>query len=260
MKRILNWGCGLQSTTLAVMSALGDIPKVDLVIHADLGAETKDTVRIRDYYCNWLRENGLNVQIIRTTNIFKNGMDEHKHIPFWTDNGSPLRRKCTKEIKIRPLRRFIRNYYGYPQTKSPHPPKGEFNVILGIGVEETRRAKLSDVKFITHTFPLIEKSLTRQDCKEYLEEKQLPIPPKSSCIMCPYRNAVEYLDMKKNNPIDFLYAVEFDNLIRSNPIGKAGGVNADRLYIFRNSNWKPEPLESADLEYHAEIIKNKKRT
>jgi hypothetical protein len=36
-------------------------------------------------------------------------------------------------------------------------------------------------------------------------------------------------------------------------------VNSKELYIFRNSSWKPEPLEGADLEKHAVILNSKKR-
>jgi len=62
-KHFISWGCGVQSTTLCVMSALGDIKKVDHIITADTGWERSVTYNIRDWYIDWLRKHGLSVHI-----------------------------------------------------------------------------------------------------------------------------------------------------------------------------------------------------
>jgi 3'-phosphoadenosine 5'-phosphosulfate sulfotransferase (PAPS reductase)/FAD synthetase len=48
-KRILSWGLGVQSTCLAVMSILGDIPPFDFIISSDTGWELPETYAVRDY-------------------------------------------------------------------------------------------------------------------------------------------------------------------------------------------------------------------
>ena len=41
--KFISWGGGVQSTTMAVMSALGDLEPVDAVIFADTGWEREAT-------------------------------------------------------------------------------------------------------------------------------------------------------------------------------------------------------------------------
>ena len=46
---VLSWGVGVQSTAMAAMVALGDLPPVDIVIHIDTGWERKPTIASRDW-------------------------------------------------------------------------------------------------------------------------------------------------------------------------------------------------------------------
>lgn len=48
--RILSWGRGVQSTTLAALSALGKLPPLDAVLHADTGWERAATYEVGDWY------------------------------------------------------------------------------------------------------------------------------------------------------------------------------------------------------------------
>ena len=42
----------------------------------------------------------------------------------------------------------------------------------------------------------------------------MPKPPRSACIMCPYRSDREWLEMKEDKPHEFAEAVEFDYRVR----------------------------------------------
>ncbi|MFQ5814698.1 MAG: hypothetical protein ACE5I2_16090, partial [Anaerolineae bacterium] len=64
MIRVLSWGCGVQSTTLAVMSALGDADPLDVVITADTRWEREATYQARAFYIDWFGERGLRVEIV----------------------------------------------------------------------------------------------------------------------------------------------------------------------------------------------------
>lgn len=245
--RALSWGCGTQSTALAVMSALGELDPLDVVITADTGWESRRTYEIRDFYTEWLRERGIRVEIVSAGNVREQGAEEHIHIPFFTADGGPLRRQCTKNFKIVPVKRRLRELAGYHATKPPHPPADTIEMWLGISWDEFQRMKASRVQFIAHRWPLLERKMTRNACIDYLDGLGLPIPPKSACIGCPYRSASEWLDMRERAPEEWAEVVKFDEANRHNPLAERGNSTADQLYVYKHC----EPLADADLEADA---------
>lgn len=247
---ILSWGCGVQSTALAVMSALGDLPKLDAVIFADTGWERKATYETRDFYKTWLEDRGISVHVVSAGDVRVQGHLEHIHIPFWTETGGPLMRQCTNHFKIVPIKHEVRRLLGFDPSKPPHPKPGSVEQWQGISLDEYQRMKSSRVKYMVHRFPLVEKRITRMACIEYLEDKGLPVPVKSACVGCPYRAASEWAEMRDKTPGEFADAVEFDELHRHNPLATRGaGSTADNLYIYKNG--KGIPLQMADLEADA---------
>jgi hypothetical protein len=246
--RALSWGCGVQSTTLAAMSTLGDLEPLDVVITADTGWERRVTYEARDFYAAWLQERGIRVEIVSGGNVRKLGAEEHIHIPFFTSDGGPLQRQCTSEFKIKPVKRRLRELAGYHATKKPDPAPGEIELWLGISWDEFERMKGSRVKFIEHRWPLIEHKMTRQDCVDYLISHDLPVPPKSACVGCPYRLASEWIEMRDSDPDEWREVVEFDEANRHNPLAVRGRSTADELYVYKRA----EPLATADLEADAE--------
>jgi len=96
--------------------------------------------------------------------------------------------------------------------------------------------------------------MTLNDCVDYLEEHNLPVPVKSACIGCPYRSASEYLTrrpefiegLKHEAPEEWEQATAFDEANRNNPLARRGGSTADELYIYKRG-----PLAEADLEADA---------
>lgn len=240
----LSWGCGVQSTAVAVMSAFGDLPLLDVVITADTGWERQATYETRDFYTTWLQDRGIDVYVVSAGNVKLQGAEEHIHIPFFTETGGPLRRQCTRYFKIVPIKHKLRRLMGYHPIRPPHPRPGSVVQWLGISLDEYQRMKPSGVKYIIHKFPLVEKRLTRNDCIEYLESKRLPVPIKSACIGCPYRRASEWLEMKDASPGEWAEVIAFDEVNRDNPLAVRGKSTADRLYVYQKS----VPLAIADLE------------
>jgi hypothetical protein len=245
--KVLSWGCGVQSTTLGEMSAQGLLEPLDVIITADTGWERQATYDARDFYAERWQEMGIHVEIVDGGDIRHHGATEHVHIPFWTSDGGPLRRQCTGEFKIMPIRRTLRTLAGYHSSRNPYPPAGTFEVWLGISLDEWHRAKPSRVQYITNRWPLLERTMDRQDCIGWLEAQHLPIPPKSACVCCPYRQASAWLEMKADAPEEFADAVLFDEENRHNPLAARGNSTADELYIWQ----KAEPLAEADLEFWA---------
>ena len=251
--RFLSWGCGVQSTVLGEMAAQGILEPLDAIITADTGWERGATYKIRDWYTARWQSMGLRVEIVSAGDVRQLGATEHIHIPFWTSDGGPLQRQCTRHFKIIPIKRTMRKIAGYHPSKPPHPKPKEFEVWLGISLDEWHRAKRHPPLFAHERWPLLELTMTREDCITWLKQHDLPVPVKSACIGCPYRHASEWIAMRNDAPDEFAEAVMFDEKNRINPLAACGvSSTADFLYIYKsNKSNGPEPLRSADLEYDA---------
>lgn len=252
--RVLAWGCGTPSTTLGVMSALGDLEPLDAIIHADTGFEASQTVEMREWYAEWFRSCGIRVEIVSAGDVRDIGTCSTTSIPFFTSSGGLLARGCTTALKRRPAKKCVRELLGYHATKPPHPKPGSIEQWLGFTLDEYRRLKDSPVKFVVNRFPLVEKQMARKGCIDYLEAHSLPVPPRSACLCCPYRRASEWLHLRQNCPEDWKAAVEFDETCRDLTWAKRGPDTDDRLYIYQGS-----PLAEADLEADAERERKRKK-
>jgi len=241
--RVLAWGCGAPSTTVGVMSVMGLIKPFDVIIHSDTNFERYHTREIRDWYTDWFRKHGVRVEIVSGGDIRESGAADHIHIPFWSSTGGPLRRQCTRHFKVDPSRRRIRELLGFHKSKAPHPPPGSVEQSYGFTLEEFTRMKPSRVKFIVNRFPLLEHKMTRQDCIDYLQSYDLPVPSKSACICCPYRPASEWLQMRSESPDEWKEAVQFDDANRHNPLA-GDGSTSDQIFIYKHGG----ALSIANLE------------
>lgn len=232
MLEALSWGVGVQSTTLAVMSVLGDLEPYDVIVTADTQWEKQETYQIRDWYKHWLEERGATIHIITAGSVKEDGGADHIHIPFWTQDGGPMRRQCTRYFKIRPIRRHLREHLGYPASHPPAPPPQAIRLSLGISTDEYQRMKTSQVAYIKHRYPLCtDFMMSRADCRAYLQKHDLPVPPKSACVGCPYTSPAEWARLRQESPEEFAEAVAFDEAHRKHPLD---GKTTGRLYIHRD--------------------------
>lgn len=217
--RILSLGAGVQSTTLALMAAHGEIgPMPDAAIFADTGWEPKAVYE----HLRWLTSPNLlpfPVHIVTGGNIRADALakvnttgQRFASIPWFMrmPDGSDAmgRRQCTKEYKLRPVQRKV------VEMMDGRRPKGGAEVWVGISLDEVFRMKPSRVQYIVNRWPLIEKRMSRNDCLRWIERNGYPEPPKSSCIGCPFHSDAEWRALA---PDEFADAVEVDNVIRHQP-------------------------------------------
>lgn len=205
--RVLSLGWGVQSFTLAAMVALGELEPIDAAIHADTTHERSGTYDFAARWTPWLQERGVNVVTVSDLQNVVTVCSSFTDIPAHTTNGKTdgqLRRQCTGSWKIAPIRRYL-------QAHRNGTPVEQW---IGISLDEYQRMKDSDVKYIKHRWPLIEKRMTRQDCARWLQAHDLPVPPKSSCVFCPYHNRAAWHEMFAERGADWLKAVEIDRAIR----------------------------------------------
>lgn len=193
--RVLSLGAGVQSTTLALAAARGDVgPMPDCAIFADTGWEPR---RVYEHLA-WLRERlPFPVHIVSAGSLRDSILDLNEHdkraasVPFFVKRsdgsvGMGQRRQCTREYKIDPIIKEVRRLIGV------QPGQRVRNGVhveqwIGISTDEIQRVKLAQHHYITHRWPLIEANMSRRDCLKWLSERQYSAP-KSSCLGCPFHS------------------------------------------------------------------------
>jgi len=215
--KVLSLGWGVQSWTLAAMSALGELEPVDFAVHADTTWERKQTYEFAKRWTPWLEERGVKVVTVQDEAQERKMSTSNTDIPAFTvdianDVQGQLRRQCTGRWKITPMRRYIAAEL---QRRELDKTPGIVEQWLGISEDEWHRAKDSDVKYIAHRYPLLEKGMRRGDCVTWLERNGLEVPGKSACVFCPYHNRLAWEEMKRSEPEDWATAVEIDLQIRN---------------------------------------------
>lgn len=244
---IISLGAGVQSTTLALMAAHGEItPMPDCAIFADTGWEPKAVYE----HLAWLRSDNVlpfPVHVVSIGNIrehlFASSGPRRKGrfaaAPWFIRNpdGSQGigRRQCTKEFKIEPLIKKQRELLGYAPRK--RIPAGSMSVWIGISLDEAMRVKPAFNAWQVNRWPLIEQRMHRHDCLRWLERKGYPTPPKSACIGCPFADNARWRELRDNSPDEWNDAVEVDREIR----------HAFRMKGEQYMHRSMKPLDEVDL-------------
>jgi hypothetical protein len=245
--RVLSLGAGVQSTTLALMAARGEIASApDCAIFADTGWEPR---AVYDHLARL--EQALLFPIIRVSagNIRDDIAACHSSrcgrfaaVPWFMRNldGSAGmgRRQCTAHYKLEPLQRQVRQLLvGDPPARRPR--SGECEMWIGISTDEAARMKPSRVGYITNRWPLIDAGMSRWDCLRWLE-RQGWSAPKSACIGCPFHNDAMWRDLRDNHPEAWADACAVDAVIRNG--GSARGIRGEQ-FMHRSLR----PLAEVDL-------------
>ena len=233
---VISLGVGVQSSTMLLMAAKGELPEVDCAIFADPGNESKSSYlyfdflkKIAKFPIYKVSKGNIKEDII---NSIKNNT-KFPTAPFFTQNAitgkkGMLRRQCTFDYKISVIRKKLRELcnVGY---KKRFPKDKYIEQWIGISTDEIQRMKPARDPYILNRHPLIEMNMSRQDCINWMKKNNFPLPEKSACIMCPYHNDAYWHFMKTERPSEFAEAVEFDKIIRT------GAKNIkDNLYLHKS--------------------------
>ena len=213
MLNVISLGAGVQSSTMALMAAKGEItPMPDAAIFADTKFEPA-------HVYSWLSflEKQLPFPVYRVH--AKTALrDEPGRLPLFIKSGGILSRSCTEKHKIRPIMKKLRELMGLSKGERTTTPAIMW---IGISIDEATRMKPSRVLYSEHRWPLIDAGMSRNDCFGWMKANGYPKPQRSSCIICPYHSNDYWRDMKLNQPGEFQEAVDYDNKIRNEIVGWA---------------------------------------
>lgn len=249
MKHIISLGAGVQSSTMALMAAAGEItPMPDCAIFADTQSEPRAVyehllwlVQELPFPVHSVTAGSLRDQILAATRGERR-MDARP--PFFLSTGGMLNRQCTQDYKILPIQRKQRELIGL--AKGQHWPKEVvIEQWIGISLDEEQRAKVSRIAAVHHRWPLLELHMTREDCLRWLRAKGFPIPSKSACTFCPYHDNALWRDMKANDPESWADAVRVDEAIRNGVKNRSNKkpLSPAKWYLHREL----VPLDQVDL-------------
>lgn len=166
MVNVWSYGGGKQSVAIAALIVQGKLPKPDLIVMADTGRERSSTWR---YLNDWIRpilsRHGMAVQIaphsLSTVDLWRTKNDDGESKPMLlipafttlTKSGevAKLPTYCSNEWKRRVVMRWL---------KARGIERAE--MWLGISRDEAHRMKDSDVKWLSHRYPLIDLMMNRE--------------------------------------------------------------------------------------------------
>jgi len=221
---ILSLGAGVQSSTLALMAAHGEVgPMPKAAIFADTQAEPASVYK----WLDWL-ETQLPFPVIRVTagslteritttrtnrttgNVYYSNM-----IPAMVMNPDGSRgivgRACTANFKIEPIIKMSRKLGGIKRGQKT------VGVIqwIGISLDEVTRMKPSRDKWCEHRWPLVDMGMKRHDCLLWMKRRGYPTPPRSACIYCPFHSDAEWRRLRDQEPDEFAKAVDVERKMQA---------------------------------------------
>ena len=262
MLTLLSLGAGVQSSTLALMAAHGEItPMPDGAIFADTQSEPQAVYT----WLDWL-ETRLPFPVYRVTagslkdeihraTLGKQRLDARP--PFFVEGGGMLRRQCTQDFKLIPIRRQVRKLLGL----KPRQRGGKVVAVeqwIGISIDEASRMKPSRHAYIRHRWPLIEREISRRGCLDWMAAHGYGQPPKSACTFCPYHNDALWQQMRRDDPASWDEANKIDQLVRHGVKDRTNGkrLSASRWYLHRSCVPLDQVLFKGDNSRQTNLFEN----
>lgn len=199
MKKYLSFGGGVNSVAMLLL-LLKEKGSYDEAIFVDHGADWPETYEYFNMLQEWLAENGHDQITVLSPDI---GTVEGQRFDRLFDyyefkKNVPTRRyrDCTRRAKIAPIRKYV---------ETP------CFMLLGISDDEAHRAKISTKKSIENRYPLIEREISRDDCKKIIASSGLPVPIRSGCFCCPFQRKSQFRTLRRKHPDLFCQIEKIEN-------------------------------------------------
>lgn len=275
-RRFLSYGGGTQSAALALMSAAGQLPRLDAAIFADTQGELPETYDYLIYVRSRLA--AVDIPLITVTagsleaallNPVPTSSNPTPPAHVVNPDGSKGRinaYRCSFDFKRRLIERTTKRLCG---------PRGAWKRAtveqwIGFSTEELSRMRQTTecrcshpanahhlgaecAKCICQTFerwqinrwPLVEMRMRRADTIAWFARNGHPTPPRSACWFCPNSGNARWRDLRDRRPELWERAVSLDAHIRH-----GGGFNARGNVAFAGTMFLHRdrvPLDQVDL-------------
>jgi hypothetical protein len=222
--QVFSSGGGTQSACIAALICLGRLPKPDFAVIADTGREKPTTwlylnqviipnlakagveiVRIGsewqsvpEHGKNWLSHNGRTILLPGYSNI--------------SGEVGKFSGYCSTRWKIEVVDRWFSKTNGITRSK--------FQKWIGFSLDEAKRvAKLiagQEYHAGLLRIPLVfDVPFRRHQSVTFVEKMGWPTPPRSACYDCPNQRDDEWLDIKRNFPVEWESACQREDEVRA---------------------------------------------
>lgn len=219
--RVLSLGGGVQSTTLFWMALDGAIQPVDHVIFADTGAEVAATYVHLGTLQHAAEKANVPFWRVSGGRILEEWGSRIPPVFVDTGTGGRLgmvpRRQCTSRYKVEPIHREIKRLMGITRRRKLPNGVPPATILKGISLDEIARAKPIREWWARSEFPLLDLRMRRADCERWLAEHGYDTPPKSACVICPYRSDANWRQVRDTDPAGWAAAQRYDAAIRDTP-------------------------------------------
>ncbi len=236
---VISLGAGKQSTYMLIQALEGNFTeKPDYAVFSDLGCEPQKVYE----YVQWLRfyvkdKYDFEITTVSAGNLMQDMLDFVQgktkrcgNIPLRLSTGGIIKRHCTYDYKIAPIRKFLQEIR-----------KGrKVRLWIGISLDEIERMKTSNVKYIENYYPLIEKRISIDNIKYWYLKTGFKEPMKSACLICPFHSDSYWQRFKILFPNEFEKACQFDEAIRNYPNLKHKAYLSKHLKPLRDINFEYE--------------------
>lgn len=229
MKNYLSFGGGVNSVAMMLLLLDEGVEFEAVYVWMPDWPETHE-------YLMMLESKGYPVKVIMASQTCKGTKTGNLYEYCWLNRMFPSRqiRWCTAKFKVGTLHKYFE--------------KPCF-VMIGIGAEESHRAKLSSFDGMEHRFPLIEREIDRDSCIEIIKAHGLPIPIKSGCYICPFQKPMQFKHLRRQHPELFCKLVDLEKRNNENRIAKGKQPYYSRDKSFQELVNEPDAYLFDDMAY-----------
>jgi len=280
--QILSYGGGTQSAALALMSAAGELPRLEAVVFADTQGELPETYEYLEYVRPILAR--AKIPFIQTTAgnleaalLSPVPTSANATPPAYVTNpdgtiGRINEYRCSYDFKRRMVTRAVKKLLGPPG----HWKRMTVEQWMGFSADELQRCKQPNECRCAHpmtdhiagkckrcvcasfdrwqrnVFPLVAMRFNRQRTIRWFAENGHPTPPRSACWFCPVSSNERWRQLQNDHPDLWERACHIDETIRD-----GGGFNKRGKEPFRGQLFLHRsrvPLRSADLRDKEQVL------
>lgn len=289
--RVLSLGGGTQSSALALMSAAGDLPRLDHIIFADTQGEMPETYAFIDYLRTSVERAGIPLHVVTAGNLeedlkLDHAISRNPTPPAHVINPDGIKGRigayrCSFDYKRRMIERTVKQLCGQ---------RGAWKSItveqwIGFSLEETGRMRQAEECRCGHPrvskgkegytqvhtpegcsrcgctsfspwqvnrWPLVDMGMTRADTIAWFGAHGHPTPPRSACFFCPNQGQRRWQALKARGDDLWERACDIDETIRDGGGFNRRGQEAFRAKLFLHNS--VTPLRTADLRTKTQVI------